>query len=66
MGSQQTDLRRAGFRQRSPVQEGTHMFVVRKVCDLGVGSVRHESAFEPLNELALEATNVSVIEMSHT
>ncbi len=42
------------------------MFVVRKVCDLGVGSVRHESAFEPLNELALEATNVSVIEMSHT
>ena len=42
------------------------MLIVGKVCNLGVGGVFHKSAFKPLNELALEVTNVSVIRQTYT
>ncbi len=59
------DLRRARRGQGVPVQESTHMLIVGVVCDHGVRGVLHEGAFEPLDELALEATDVSNIEMDH-
>lgn len=59
------DLRRARSGQGIPVQKGTQMLIVGVVCDLGVRGVLHEGTFEPLDELALEATDVSIIELNH-
>lgn len=55
------DLRRARSGHGIPVQQGTQMLIVGVVCDHGVRGVLHEGAFEPLNELTLEVTNVSII-----
>ena len=59
------DLRRARSGQGIPVQKGTQMLIVGVVCDLGVRGVLHEDTFEPLDELALEATDVNILEVKH-
>ncbi len=59
------DLRRARRGQGGPVQESTHMLIVGVECDHGVRGVLHKGAFEPLDELTLEATDVSNIGMNH-
>lgn len=42
------------------------MFIIGVVCDHGVRGVLHKRAFEPLNELALETTDISIIELNQT
>ena len=37
------------------------MLVVGVACDPGVRGVPHKGAFKPLNELTLEATDVSIV-----
>lgn len=39
------------------------MLVVGIFCDHGVGRVLHESILEPLDELALETVNVSIVDL---
>ena len=41
------------------------MLIVGIVCDHCVRGVLHKGALEPLDELALERTDVSIVEVSH-
>ena len=41
------------------------MLIVGVVCDHGIRGVLHKGAFEPLDELALDATDFSNIEMDY-
>ena len=39
------------------------MLIISVVCDLGVRGILHECTFKPLDELTLEATEVSAINL---